>query len=184
MKSPQVPRPLQIYNYLISSLSILFIVLYLYFLIYFLISLFVKDKRSKSDDGKQRRFAVIIPARNEELVIGNLIDSIRKADYNQKKIDIFVVANNCDDNTALISIQKKCEIYEINNQSVKNKGTALKYFFESEKGQNIHIFYDVISIFDADNLVDKNYFNEINKSFASNPAAVQGYKSIKNFDDN
>ena len=46
------------------------------------------------------KYAVIIAARNEELVIGQLIKSIKNQKYPEKLIDIFVVADNCTDNTA------------------------------------------------------------------------------------
>ena len=46
------------------------------------------------------KFAVMISARNEEYVIGALIDSIKKQNYPSELVTVFVVAENCTDSTA------------------------------------------------------------------------------------
>ena len=45
------------------------------------------------------RFAVLIAARNEELVIGALINSLLAQAYPPELYDIWVIPNNCTDNT-------------------------------------------------------------------------------------
>ena len=52
---------------------------------------------------KNHRFAVIIAARNESAVIANLIHSIKVQNYPQELIDVFVIADNCTDNTAQVA---------------------------------------------------------------------------------
>ena len=59
-----------------------------------------------------KKYAVIIAARNEEKVIAKLIDSVRKQTYDQDKITVFVVADNCDDNTAKICRECGAIVYE------------------------------------------------------------------------
>ena len=49
---------------------------------------------------KMYRYAVLIPARNEEKVIPHLIASIKGQTYPAELIDIFVIADNCTDATA------------------------------------------------------------------------------------
>ena len=49
------------------------------------------------------KYAIIVAARNEELVIGQLIKSIKNQKYPKELIDIFVVADNCTDNTARVA---------------------------------------------------------------------------------
>ena len=46
------------------------------------------------------RFAVLIAARNEEQVIGPLINSLLTQDYPADLYDIWVIPNNCTDHTA------------------------------------------------------------------------------------
>ena len=51
---------------------------------------------------KNHKFMAILPAHNEEMVIGNLIDSLNNQDYDKELLDIYVIADNCTDNTAKI----------------------------------------------------------------------------------
>ena len=52
------------------------------------------------DAPMDKRYAVLISARNEENVIGNLIDSLHNQTYPSKLIDSWLVADNCTDRTA------------------------------------------------------------------------------------
>ena len=58
------------------------------------------------------RFAVLIAARNEELVIGPLINSLLEQEYPAELYDIYVIPNNCTDNTALAARQFGAEVLE------------------------------------------------------------------------
>ena len=73
----------------------------------------------------------MIAARNEENVIGNLIDSIKRQDYDQNLLTIFVVADNCTDNTAKIVREKGCICYERFDDINKTKGFALQFLVEN-----------------------------------------------------
>ena len=79
-------------------IGILFLLCYSYQLLYVPVALLHK-KRAKAA-ASIRRYAVLISARNEEAVIGHLLDSIRQQDYSQENLDVYVVADNCTDNTA------------------------------------------------------------------------------------
>lgn len=92
--------------------------------------LLAKSKKYPKREEKLR-YGIIICARNEEMVIAQLIESIRKCNYPQDKIDIFVMAHNCTDNTAKVSRECGYEsfVYEYNNDKEKTKGYALKKVF-------------------------------------------------------
>ena len=77
------------------------------------------------------KYAVCIAARNEEIVIGNLIDSIRRQDYPSELVTIFVVADNCTDETARIAREKGAICYERFNDRDRTKGFALQFLFEN-----------------------------------------------------
>ena len=49
------------------------------------------------------KYAILIPARNEEKVLGNLLNSIKRQDYPQELLTVFVVADNCTDSTARLA---------------------------------------------------------------------------------
>ena len=89
-------------NTINSILYIALTVLYFYQFIYIVIAL-IGDKKKKLDTyeaKKLHKFAFIIAARNEQAVIGNLINSIKQQNYPAELIDVIVVADNCTDDTA------------------------------------------------------------------------------------
>ena len=79
---------------------------------------------------QQHKYAVVIAARNEQAVIGNLLDSIKQQDYPQELLTVFVVADNCTDKTAEAARQKGAVCYERFDKKRKTKGYALQYLFE------------------------------------------------------
>lgn len=92
-------------NTINSILYIALTVLYFYQFIYIVIAL-IGDKKKKLDTyeaKKLHKFAFIIAARNEQAVIGNLINSIKQQNYPAELIDVIVVADNCTDDTAQIA---------------------------------------------------------------------------------
>ena len=74
----------------------------------------------------KHKYGICIAARNEEKVIGNLLDSIKLQDYPSKLIKVFVVADNCTDKTAEIARSKGAIVYERFHDTDKTKGFALK----------------------------------------------------------
>ena len=130
------------------------------------------------------RFAVLIAARNEELVIGSLVNSLLTQNYPPELYDVYVIPNNCTDNTAEVSRQAGAIVYERFNQNKKGKGYALDFLFRTlhHEGRDK---YDGYMIFDADNLVDPNFTAEMNKVFDSgNYGAITCYRNSRNFGDN
>ena len=146
---------------------------------YMLIGLFATRKFKPAK--KQHKYAVLIPARNEEPVIANLINSIRKQDYPQELITIFVVADNCTDNTAKVAREKGAICYEHFNPEERTKGFALKYLFEQiQRDYGIESFEGYF-IFDSDNLLKKDYISRMNDSFDAGEKIITSYRSTKNW---
>ena len=167
-----------IYNIIGAILSIMVIYKAFYFAIGFLFTR--KFKPAK----KQHKYGILIAARNEENVIGNLLDSIKKQDYPQDLLTIFVVADNCTDNTAKIARKHGAKCYERFDEEHKTKGFALQYLFKNiEKDYGIKSFEGYF-IFDADNLLNKNYITKMNDAFDSGEKIITSYRNTKNFDEN
>ena len=139
----------------------------------------VKDKPLKVD--KQHKFMTIIPAHNEETVIGNLIESLKNLDYPKDLYDIYVIADNCTDNTAKVAKEAGAIVYERFDEKRKTKGFALQWFFKKKIEEDAP--YDAFCIFDADNIVDKNFLKVMNRKLCQGEEVVQGYKDIKNPSD-
>ena len=71
---------------------------------------------------KNHKFMAIIPAHNEEAVVGNLVESLKNQDYPKDLYDIYVIADNCTDNTAKIAREKGAIVYERFDSEKKTKG--------------------------------------------------------------
>ena len=133
---------------------------------------------------KQHKYAVCIAARNEEAVIGNLLDSIKRQDYPSELVTIFVVADNCTDQTAKVAREKGAICYERFNDRDRTKGFALQFLFKNiKKDYGIEAFEGYF-VFDADNLLDRDYISKMNDSFDSGVKIITSYRNTKNFDEN
>lgn len=142
----------------------------------------VKLKEKPLKVNKEHRFMAIIPAHNEQEVIGNLIESLKNQDYNKELYDIYVIADNCTDNTARVAKNAGAIVYERYNETEKTKGYALDWFLQQKIKEDAP--YDAICVFDADNIVDKNFIKAMNKKLCQGEDVVQGYRDIKNPTDN
>ena len=130
---------------------------------------------------KKHKFMAIIPAHNEEAVIGNLLESLNKQDYPKELLDIYVIADNCTDNTAAIARDLGAIVYERNDPTKKTKGYAMQWFLAKKIEENAD--YDAFFVFDADNIVTPNFTMEMNKKLCQGEEVVQGYRDIKNPSD-
>ncbi|MFR8104282.1 MAG: glycosyltransferase family 2 protein [Clostridia bacterium] len=138
----------------------------------------VKLKDKPMLENKQNRFMAIIPAHNEAGVIANLIESLKKQDYPKELYDIYVIADNCTDNTAKIARDAGAIVYERFDSTKKTKGYALNWFLQQKIEEDAP--YDAFCIFDADNIVDVNFIKNMNKKLCQGEEVVQGYRDIKN----
>lgn len=127
---------------------------------------------------KKHKFMMVIPAHNEEKVIKNLIDSLNSLDYPKDKFDIFVIEDNCTDNTGKIAKELGCKVYTRNDPKRKTKGYALNWFLAKVLEEKPD--YDAFCVIDADNVVDKNFLNAMNRKLCQGETVIQGYKDIKN----
>jgi cellulose synthase/poly-beta-1,6-N-acetylglucosamine synthase-like glycosyltransferase len=142
-----------------------------YWVVYVIIGLLLPAKKFKPTDVKCT-YAFLIAARDEAVVIAQLIDSIKKQDYPQDKLTIFVCADRCTDNTAQVARDAGAIVYERTEDLVpagqrRSKGYALNFMLENIKRDypdGIETF-DGAFMIDADNLVAKSFVTEYNKAF-------------------
>lgn len=166
------------YLYVLQQALVWIVTIYwLYQLVVSLCSL-VKLKDKPIIEDKQNRFMAIIPAHNEEKVVGNLIASLKRQNYPKELYDIYVIADNCTDNTAKVAKEAGVIVYERFDEEHKTKGYALNWFLKQKIEENAP--YDAFCIFDADNIVDENFIKNMNKKLCQGEEVVQGYRDIKN----
>lgn len=149
---------------------------------YLVVALFgIYRKKTSKDYTASKKYALIVAAHNEEVVIANLIDSMGKLDYPKELYDVFVIADNCTDRTAEIGRKHGAKVFERNDKEKRGKGYALEWMFG--KIFKMKEKYDAVAIFDADNLVAPDFLKEINAKMNEGYKVVQGYLDSKNPDD-
>jgi cellulose synthase/poly-beta-1,6-N-acetylglucosamine synthase-like glycosyltransferase len=139
------------------------------------------SKKQTDAPYKYHRFAVIIAARNEENVIANLIESLKLQNYPSDMLDIVVVADNCDDNTAGVAEKAGATVFKRFSKTQIGKGYVLNFAFN--KIFELHDYYDAFCIFDADNIVDSDFMHNMNKELCAGYKVAQGYRDMKNAED-
>lgn len=127
-------------------------------------------------------FAVVIPAHNEEAVIGSTLDRLHQLDYPRDMYDIHVVADNCSDQTAVISRSRDAYCWERLDEVHRSKGYALSWLFERVLHLKRH--YDAVVIFDADSCVDPGFLRAMDLRLSQGSSLVQGRHVIANPADN
>ena len=163
-------------------ISVVFTLCYAYQFFYIFVGLLKKPE--KFEASAQHRFAVVVSARNESSVIGNLIASIRSQNYPRELVDIFIIADNCTDNTAEIARSAGAIVYERFNKEQVGKGYALDRMFNIIETEYADKNYEGYIIFDADNVLDPNYIAEMNKVFDNGYRIITSYRNSKNYDTN
>ncbi|MBQ8372309.1 MAG: glycosyltransferase family 2 protein [Clostridia bacterium] len=165
-------------------LSGIFSLMLIHFAFFGLIGLFAKKTFPHTD--KKLKYGIIVSARNEAAVIGNLIKSVQKNDYPQDKLQIFVVAHNCTDDTAAISRDLGATVYEYNNPNERTKGYAFKYLFKRIEEDFGIESYDGFLVLDADNILTENYMEKMNDAFVAGDCkdVITSFRNSKNFGSN
>ena len=164
-----------------SVLAILFFICYAYQFVYMAVSLVFKPRPHRT--AVPHRFAVLVCARNEAPVIGALIQSIRAQTYPPELIDVFVMADNCTDNTAAVAEAAGATVYQRIDTVRVGKGYALDELLR-RMAKDGHTDFDGYLVFDADNLLAPDYVEQINRTFSDGYDIVTGYRNSKNFGDN
>lgn len=163
-------KTLEIINIIIM---LLLVVYSLYFVITALF-LFKKKKKDSIVSDKYSHFTILIPARNEEEVIKDAIQSFKRQKYPKDNYEIVVVINNTTDNTLGVCNAEgvRCILCE---RKIKNKGDALKEAFDRLKKEKT----DAYIIMDADNVVNDEFLGEMNKSLNEGTLVAKSSMDIK-----
>ncbi|MGL4851027.1 MAG: glycosyltransferase family 2 protein [Clostridium sp.] len=138
-------------------------------------------KKDVKDYTPRKKFAMIVAAHNEDVVISGIVDSMKKLNYPKDMYEVFVIADNCTDKTAEIARKHGANVYERFNKDKRGKGYALEWMFE--KLFDMEKKFDAICIFDADNLVHEDFLKEMNSKMSEGYKVVQGYIDSKNPND-
>lgn len=160
----------------------LFFVCYSYQFFYVAVALLKRKKFTCRNEN--HRIAVLIAARNEENVIGQLLDSIHaQKNYPMDHVDIYVGADNCTDDTARVARERGAIVFERHDTVHVGKGYVLNEMLKRIKRPD-RKHYDAYLVLDADNILDPNFISEIEKVYSSGYEIVTCYRNSKNYGDN
>ena len=165
-----------------SIIGLFTALLFSYQTVYLLVGLFHKPKLFT--EAKDNRFAVLISARNEEVVIEYLLNSLRNQTYPSELYDVYVVADNCTDRTADIARQAGAIVLERFDTTHVGKGYALDFLLSHIKETKGDTYYDGYFVFDADNILEPDFIEQMNLTFSAGYKIITSYRNSKNYDTN
>lgn len=174
-------------------ITVIFAVCYSYQFIYVPVSLWWQHREKKTKKasavpaeemkGKDlKRYAVLVCARNEESVIGELIDSINRQTYSGR-VTTFVMADNCTDRTYFTAIDHGAAAYARRSKDLIGKGYALEALLK-EIRRDFPEGFDGYFVFDADNILAPDYIEEMHKCHMEGNDIITSYRNTKNYGDN
>ena len=180
---------MQIAIKILSLIGTIITVLVAYKTVYAVLGFFATKKYKPTEN--KHNYGICIAARNERAVIKNFLQSVASCDYPLDKLTVFVMAHNCTDDTANIireyaasQDKLKVVVYEYNNSDERTKGFALKKLFEDIKDDYTIEAFDGYFVFDADNVVAKNYFTKMNEAFDEGNKIITSFRNSKNTNRN
>ena len=144
---------------------------------------FKKADKDYADHDPESRFLVLVPAHNEEKVISDIIRNLQQMDYPKELYDFYIIADNCTDHTAEVARSLGANVIETRKESPDaptGKPIALRKALDALGDYQNR--YDLMMIFDADNLMDLNMFREVNSQYLDKdkPDFIQCYLGCKN----
>ncbi|QHT62726.1 glycosyltransferase family 2 protein [Paenibacillus lycopersici] len=165
---------------MINTIIIMFQIFLAFIGVYqFVISLFgIARKRRSAQHKPQKSFAVLVAAHNEAQVVGALVENLKNLDYPKELYDIFVICDNCTDNTADIARGYGVHACERKNPHLRGKGHAIEWMLKELWAMPRQ--YDAIVMFDADNLVGNDFLLHMNNDLCEGHKVIQGYLDTKN----
>ena len=162
-------------------IGFLFFACYAYQLLYILVPMIKKEK--PHGPASAHSYAVLICARNEQTVIGDLLESLRNQTYRDGSLTVFVMADNCTDDTAGLARRAGAVVYERFNTRNVGKGYALDALLR-HISMDYPEGFDGYFVFDADNILEPDYIEQMNRTFSDGFDIVTSYRNSKNYGDN
>ncbi|MEM4265297.1 MAG: glycosyltransferase family 2 protein [Thermoplasmata archaeon] len=158
-----------------SAISILITILYVHY-VYYAIKGF-KKRKSSTHAAPQKRFAILIPARNEQGVIADAVRSAIANDYPRNLYDVFIIVDDSNDPTAQIAEKEGAFVLVRGNSSQPGLGHVLEWAIPKLMEQKK---YDAFVVLGADCTISKDYLRRMNNELVAGYKVVQGHLKSKN----
>lgn len=130
------------------------------------------------DAAQRRRFALLVPAHDEESTIGRLLASTAALEYPASRYDVVVVADNCTDRTAEVARAAGAQVEERHDRTARGKGYALRWLLARLRERGAR--YDAYVVIDADTVVGPDLLTRLDAHFEAGSNVVQVYYTVLN----
>jgi 1,2-diacylglycerol 3-beta-glucosyltransferase len=128
----------------------------------------------------QRRFAILVPAHNEEAVIGRTLDSFRHLDYPADQFQVHVVADNCTDRTDDVVRRRGFNVHVRIDPAEPGKGPALNWLYDRLQAAGEQ--FDTVLIVDADTTIRADFLRHMAAALDGGVRAAQGFYGVHDAD--
>jgi len=168
---------------LIAYLMLLCLILYLaagvIYSLFLAAASFVLPEPKSAEPAKHVRFIILVPAHNEEMLIGRLCRSLLNIRYPKDLFAVYIVADNCSDNTVNVCGAYPVRVLERHDRDRVGKGHAISWAIQQVDLKS----YDAVLIVDADNVVDPGILSELNRMICRGERAIQCHNAVGNRED-
>lgn len=138
-------------------------------------------RRAPAPAPPRARFAILVPAHDEELLLPRLLESLAALEYPRALYSVHVVADNCADGTAAAAMAGGAAVYERRDDGRRGKGYALRYLFARLREDGVGA--DAYVVVDADSVVSPAFLATMNRHLARGDDAIQAYYGVLNHDE-
>jgi cellulose synthase/poly-beta-1,6-N-acetylglucosamine synthase-like glycosyltransferase len=128
------------------------------------------------EPSRLRRFNVVIPAHNEELLLPRLLESLTSQEYPREHFRVTVVADNCTDGTVAACDPFDVDVLERHDSTNRGKGHAIGWTLAQLPLDR----FDAVVIVDGDSLVDRGFLRHLNLQMDRGDEVVQCYNAVAN----
>lgn len=130
-----------------------------------------KTRKRTADLSHPADYAIIVTAYRQTQQLPTVVDSIIKLNYSN--YIVYIVADHCDDKDLFFDAEQVVVLRppKVLASNVKSHFYAVKHFKRP---------HERLTIIDSDNIVDREYLNELNLVFDKGYQAVQGVRKAKN----
>ena len=122
-----------------------------------------------------RRLTVIVPAHNEEKLIGRCVESLLR--HRPEGVEVCVVAHNCSDQTAVRAAEAGAKVLVVNDAEQRGKACALRSGFAHAFANGA----EAVAVIDADSIISDSLLLQMQRALSGTDEAVQArYEVLPN----
>jgi exopolysaccharide biosynthesis WecB/TagA/CpsF family protein len=128
--------------------------------------------RRASAAAATRRLLVLVPAHDEEQLVGRCVESVLGQDYPPDLVRVVVIADNCTDATAERAAAAGAEVLVRDQPDFRGKGQALRWALDQLLATSDN--FDAVVMVDGDSVADPGLLRGLVAEMESGAEAVQG----------